>query len=191
MSLEAARDETQRLRASLEQGHNPKIIRLLEKQAIYKADSIEALFRQWYEAYCKKNKKGHHEILRSFEIYAFPKFGKLPAEKVTLHEWLALLEELVKVKPGIAERILINAKQMYKWGVKRRLLAASPLLEINAKGDLQIKKVDFPRINGHLTGLVYKAIGSTYVHSIYCTQGKQDLRVYKKQTGRPRSKDDV
>jgi integrase len=141
MSLKQAREETQRLRASLEQGHNPKIVRLLEKQAIFKAESIEALFRQWYEAYCKKNKKGHKEILRSFEIYVFPKIGELPAEKVTLHEWLALLEERAKVTPGIADRLLTNAKQVLKWGVKRRLLPANPLSEINAKEDLQIKKV--------------------------------------------------
>lgn len=133
MSLKQARDEMQRLRGHLEQGHNPKIVRLLEKQAILKAESVEALFRQWYEAYCKRNKKGDHEILRSFEIYVLPKLGELPAEKVTLHEWLALLEERAKATPGIADRILTNAKQMLKWGVKRRLIPANPLAEINAK----------------------------------------------------------
>src|SRR5688572_13259549 len=40
-SLKEARTEAQRLKAQLEQGHNPKIVRLLEKQAILKADSIE------------------------------------------------------------------------------------------------------------------------------------------------------
>jgi hypothetical protein len=73
MSLKQARDEMQHLRGHLEQGHNPKIVRLLEKQAILKAESVEALFRQWYEAYCKRNKKGHREILRSFEIYVLPR----------------------------------------------------------------------------------------------------------------------
>jgi integrase len=71
----------------------------------------------------------------------FPRIGKLPADKVTLHEWLGLLEKLAETRPGIAERILINAKQMLKWGVRRRLIAASPLAGINAKEDLQIKKV--------------------------------------------------
>ncbi|HEY3698774.1 MAG TPA: Arm DNA-binding domain-containing protein, partial [Spongiibacteraceae bacterium] len=117
MSLKEARLESQRLRAALEQGHDPKIIRLLEKQEIIKADSVESLYRQWHKTYCEKNKKGHHEILRSFELYVFPKIGKLPAAKVTLHEWLKLLEEQAQLRPGIADRILTNAKQMLKWGV--------------------------------------------------------------------------
>lgn len=141
MSLKEARGQAQRLRAHHEQGHDPQVVRLLEKQAIHKADSVEALFRQWYEAYCQKNKKGHHDILRSFEIHVFPVFGKLPAEKVSLHEWLNLLEKQAALRPGIAERILINAKQMLKWAVRRQLIAASPLAGINAKEDLQIKKL--------------------------------------------------
>lgn len=141
LNLKAARAESQRLKAQLEQGHNPKIVRALEKQAILKADSVESLFRQWYENYCKKNKKGHHDVMRSFEIHVFPRIGGLPADRVTLHEWLDLLEKHAEVRPGIADRILTNAKQMLKWGVKRRLIPSNPLVEINAREDLQIKKV--------------------------------------------------
>ena len=65
LNLKAARAEVQRLKGQLEQGHDPRVVRALEKQAILQADSIESLFRQWYEAYCKKNKKGHHDVMRS------------------------------------------------------------------------------------------------------------------------------
>lgn len=141
LNLKAARTEALRLKGQLEQGHDPRIVRALEKQAIVKADSVEALFRQWYESYCKKNKKGHHDVLRSFELHVFPRIGNLPAGKVSLHEWLDLLEKQAAVRPGIADRILTNAKQMLKWGVKRRLIPVNPLLEINAREDLQIRKV--------------------------------------------------
>lgn len=127
-------------RRRTEQGHDPKIVRLLAKQAILKADSVESLFRQWHTAYCTKNKKGHHDILRSFELHVFPKIGQLPAEKVTLHEWLDLLEKQAEIRPGITDRILTNAKQMLKWGVKRRLIPVNSLAEISARQDLQIKK---------------------------------------------------
>ncbi|WP_223508617.1 MULTISPECIES: tyrosine-type recombinase/integrase [Pseudomonas] len=159
MSLKEARTETQRLRAQLEQGYDPRVVKQLEKQAILQADSVESLFRQWYETYCKGNKKGHQEILRSFELHVFPRVGKLPAGKVTLHEWLALLEGQAKVRPGIAERILVNAKQMLKWGVKRRLIPSHPLSEINAKEDLQIKKISGSRsLSDEEIKLVWKAM---------------------------------
>ncbi|MGU9851126.1 tyrosine-type recombinase/integrase [Pseudomonas koreensis] len=134
MSLKDARVESQRLRAQLEQGHDPRVVRQLEKQTILQADSIESLFRQWYVAYCKGNKKGHHEILRFFEIHVFPKIGHLPAGKVSLHEWLALLEGQAKVRPCIADRILVNAKQMLKWGVKRQLIPHPSALRHQREG---------------------------------------------------------
>jgi hypothetical protein len=79
--LKEARNENDRLRKELEQGHNPKIVRKLEKQTIINAGSLASIFRQWYESYCKKNKKMHHEIKRSFELYVLPVIGDLPAEK--------------------------------------------------------------------------------------------------------------
>jgi len=159
MSLKEARTEAQRLRARHEQGHDPQVVRLLEKQAIVKADSVEQLFRQWYEAYCQKNKKGHHDILRSFELHVFPVIGKLPAEQVSLHEWLNLLEKHATVRPGIAERILINAKQMLKWAVRRKVIASSALAGINAKEDLQIKKLPGSRtLSGDEIARVWRAI---------------------------------
>lgn len=140
LSLKQARTENQRLRASLEQGHDPKVVRLLEKQKIVEASSFEALFRHWHETYCKRNKKNHHEILRSFEIHVFPKLGALPAEKITLHACLSLLEDQAQTRPGLTDRILTNAKQVLKWGVKRQMISTNHLSDINAKEDLQIKK---------------------------------------------------
>lgn len=140
MSLKEARAENQRLRKKLEQGHDPKVVRQLEKQSIVAAKSLEGLFDLWYESYCVKNKKGHFEIKRSFVIHVFPEIGKLPAEKITLHAWLDILEKLSETTPAIAERILVNAKQMLKFAVKRKLIPANPLSDIYAKEDLQIKK---------------------------------------------------
>lgn len=145
MGLKDARLESQRLRAKLEQGHDPKVIRQVERQAILTADSLEQLFRQWYQAYCVKNKKGHREVLRSFELYVFPSIGGLPAKEVTLHQWLDLLEGRAEAAPSIASRILTNAKQMYKWALRRRLVEHNPLSDIQASHDLQIKKVEVSR----------------------------------------------
>jgi len=158
ISLKEARNENDRLRKELEQGHNPKIVRKLEKQAIINAGSLESIFRQWYESYCKKNKKMHHEICRSFELYVLPVVGDLPAEKITLHQWLAILEEHAEKSPAIAERILINSKQMLKWEIKRQLIPLNVLTDINAREDLQIKKVTGSRsLSDEEIGLVWLA----------------------------------
>ena len=82
----------------------------------------------------------HHEIKRSFELYVLPILGDLPAEKISLHQWLAILEEHAEKRPAIADRILTNSKQILKWAVKRKLIPENVLTGINAKEDLQIKK---------------------------------------------------
>ncbi len=140
MSLKEARDENQRLRKKLELGYDPKVARQLERQAIIAAKSLKGLFELWYDAYCVKNKKMHHDIKRSFEIHVFPRIGELPAEKITLHEWLDILETLAEKRPAIAERILVNAKQMGKYALKRKLIPSNVLADIYAKEDLQIQK---------------------------------------------------
>ncbi len=145
MSIKEARSEMLRLRKKLEQGHNPKVVRQLEKQTIIAAKSLKGLFELWYDAYCVKNKKMHHDIKRSFEIHVFPRIGKLPAEKITLHEWLDILEKLAEKCPAIAERILVNAKQMLKYGLKRKLIPSNVLADIYAKEDLQIQKKSVDR----------------------------------------------
>lgn len=93
-----------------------------------------------YDSYCIKNKKSHHEIKQSFEIYVFLKLGSLPAERITLHAWLDLLEPIANKRPAIAESLLVNTKQVYKFAVKRKLVPANPLADIFAKEDLQIQK---------------------------------------------------
>ncbi|MGS2723802.1 tyrosine-type recombinase/integrase [Porticoccus sp. GXU_MW_L64] len=164
LSLKEAREENQRLRKKLERGFDPKVVRQLEKQAIIAAKSLEGLFDVWYETYCINNKKGHHEIKRSFEIHVFPRIGKLPAGKITLHEWLDILESLAKKSPAIAERILVNAKQMLKFAVKRKLIKVNPLSEIYAKEDLQIQKRSCDRVlNNEEIRMVWIAIDGSRI----------------------------
>ena len=162
MSLKEARDENRRLRKKLEQGHDPKVVRLVEKQTIADEHSLEGMFNLWYETYCKDNKKNHADIKRSFEIHLFPHVGKLPAGQITLHQFLEILEAIAKKKPGIADRILTNTKQLLKWGVKRQLLTVNVLAGINAKEDLQIKKKAGTRsLSDDEIKMVWQAIDET------------------------------
>jgi len=140
IGLKTARERAQEFRSKLEQGFDPRIVKRMEKQAIVQAESFSALFTQWYHSYCKKNKKGHEEIKRSFELYVIKEIGMLPIGVITLQQWLKILEDLVATgKPSIADRILTNTRQMLKWCVRRQLVDKNVLSDINAKQDLQIK----------------------------------------------------
>lgn len=140
MSLKDARAEGQRLRAQLEQGHDPKNIRRKEKTNIINAKSFNDLFYMWYENSCKPKKAAHHQILRSFEIHALPVIGEFLADEISLQQWVLLLEDLTKHSQSIAARILLNSDHVYRWAIKRELASVNHLKDISAKHDLNIIK---------------------------------------------------
>ncbi len=146
MTLKTARVECQRLREKLDQGLDPKIVRDIEKTNIITAETVADLFGLWYESYCKENKAMHTEIKRTFEIHVFPSIGHIPVKNASLHHWLSILEEKAKAVPAIASRILINAKQMLNWAVRRQVIEVNPLASINGAADLSIKKGTSNRI---------------------------------------------
>lgn len=148
MSLKDARAESQRLRAILELGNDPKAEKL-KSQVVAPEDTISSLFEKWYQAYCINNKKSHTQIKRSFELHVFPKIGQLSANQVSVQDWLVILENKVKESESIAARILINAKQMLKWAVKRELIKRNVLFDINPMSDLQVKKNVTNRVLSH------------------------------------------
>ena len=140
MSLKEARIELQKMKAILEKGHDPRIHKKVELHKITEAITFEALFREWHTKYSIPNKKNADQYLRSFELYVFPKLGEIPAEQITLHMWLDLLEEQFKQSPSITDRILTNTKQCLDWGINRKLIEQNPIRHITGKRDLNIKK---------------------------------------------------
>lgn len=143
--LKEARDEVIRLRGELEANRNPKLVRVDERRQVMDAVSVEHVIKEWHKAYCIKNKKGADQIIRSFEIHVFPKLGVRPHDMTSLHDWLDILEPLAQKTPGIADRVLINAKQAHSWAFRRKISNAKPLHEITSK-DLDISKGEGSRI---------------------------------------------
>lgn len=140
VSLKVARGRVIELKGALAEGRDPREhLRVLLGQ-VEEFRTVNELFGLWFEKYCAVEKKGAKEIKRSFEIHVLPTLGNRSLERVQLHDWLAILEDLSQRFPGIGHRVLTNAKQMYKWGVKRKLVEHNPLADINAAEDLRIKK---------------------------------------------------
>jgi len=133
ITLKNAREEAQRFKSELEKGNDPRVVKKIQLRETIDALTMEAAFRKWYQSYCISNKKNHAEIMRSYELYVFPKLGNLPLDKITTDMWMTLLEKVTKKTPSIGDRILTNSKQMMSWAARRKIIDNNPLIEINAK----------------------------------------------------------
>jgi integrase len=191
VTLKQAREEAQRYKAELEKGHDPRVIKKIDKIRNVEVLGLEAVFNRWHDGYCVHNKKCAQQIKRSFEIYVFPRYGAIPPEKISIDNWVSLLDEVKKKKPGNVMRLLTNGKQALAWAVRRQLIATNTLAAVSAKQDLNV--VQKPRIRS-LTddeiGLVFMCLNESKIAAknklfvklclIYgCRNG--ELRVSKKQ----------
>lgn len=159
LSLKDARIKASEMRSLLDKGQNPKVEERVKQQKYIEASTLKEVFDDWYESYCIKKKTSAKDIRRSFEHHVFDEIGDLPIERITLQQWLAILEELAEEVPSIAERILTNAKQVLKWAKKREIVEVNVLSDIYAKEDLGIEKNRGKRVltDEEIT-MVWKAI---------------------------------
>lgn len=157
--LKSARDEALQIKRYVEEGRDPRLERELARAERKGGESFEALFREWHTSYCVKHKKSPAQIMRSFEIHCFPQIGHLPADKITTDRWLTMLEEVRDLTPAIAERLLINAKQTYKWAERRRRVNVNPVQHVGSATDLRIKKKATVRVlNDKEIALLWEAL---------------------------------
>ncbi|MCG3462829.1 site-specific integrase [Xenorhabdus bovienii] len=140
-SLKDARDSVTSYRGELEQHRNPKIVKRVRKESALNAVTVESLIREWWKTVMEDSRVMASEILRSFEIHVFSKIGKLPHDEVTLHVWLALIEDVAKRTPSIGARILTYSKRAHKWAVRRGITNIAPLSDV-ASSDLEGKATD-------------------------------------------------
>lgn len=144
ISLAKARAETLRYRAHLEEGNDPKQIKVQERSLIATEPTFSELFNDWYESVCVHDVKKPDQIKRTFEIYVLPQYGKIKAGKIDTHHWATLIDE-VKTKhkrPAIAARILAQLKKIYRWSHRRKTpgILSNPVADLSAKNDFKIRK---------------------------------------------------
>lgn len=164
VSLKEARTQGDKYRAALEQGQDPKQVKLKEALSHQEAYTFTQLFEEWYERYCKPSKASHDQVRRSFELYVLPVVGKQNSDAITANQWFTLLEQLAELKPTIAERLLVNLKQCLQWGRKRELIGLNPLLTTSAKKDLKIiRNVGERVLSDDEIHLVFEVLGKTHI----------------------------
>lgn len=154
--LKAAREEVEKWVAVLARGENPRIRQSLNKAKVNSRYSFEELFREWHAIVCIQ-KETSDQILRTFELHVFPKMGKYPAEDLTLHNWLTVLDRLAEGYTEITRRVISNGKQCYSWAVKRQMLEKNPLSELSGQDFGIQKKMGERTLSHHEIALVWRA----------------------------------
>lgn len=140
MGLKQARQECERYRSALEQGDDPRHVRMVEMHNKENADTVADLFAKWHTTEAVKKNKQASTLYRSVEKHILPKLGKMPPDKVTLHHWLNVLEPIAAKYPTMAGRLLSQSKSMLAWAVRRRLIEQNPLVDIEAARDLHVER---------------------------------------------------
>ncbi|MET4861252.1 tyrosine-type recombinase/integrase [Morganella morganii] len=143
--LKDARDRVIFYRGEIEQHRNPKVVKRVKKQQALTSHSVERVVREWWGVSLKGRQVKADEILRSFEIYVFPKIGELPHDETDLYVWLPLLEGVIKNKPAIGARILSYAKTAHRWGIRRGYIKNNPLADLSPV-DFGVKNIPGDRV---------------------------------------------
>ena len=146
ITLKEAREETIRLKAELEKGNDPRIVKKLEKKANIEVITVDGLFNMWFEAYCLSHYKHPYETKRNFVRHVAPVMGNLPFDKVSIHQWYGHFEKLATKYSTTTKSCLTICKSMAQWGVKRKLIESNPLIEIRASSDLKVKNKKIERV---------------------------------------------
>ncbi|WP_351122706.1 integrase arm-type DNA-binding domain-containing protein [Shewanella sp. T24-MNA-CIBAN-0130] len=165
-SLKDARDTCNKYRRWLLDDIDPRDA-LREKKQTEDASTIEAMFRSWHNSQfvdgrsSVKNKTAN-DYIKSLELHVFPKIGSKIVSKVTLHQWLDLLEPLAAKKPTMANLVLTVSRRALKWAVRRRLIQTNELAGIESKEDLNITSKSRTRVlsNDELTSFLQALDGA-------------------------------
>lgn len=156
-SLKAAREEVEKWAAVLARGENPRIRQGLDKAHITSRRTFEELFREWHAMVCIQ-KSSADQVLRTFELHVFPKLGKYPADQLSMHNWLTVLDRLAEGYTEITKRVISNGKQCYSWAVKRQLLEVNPLAELTGRDFGIQKKMGERTLNRKEIAIVWRAM---------------------------------
>ena len=131
-SLADAREIVAKSVKTLEQGNDPGAEKINARKALRDAESFEELAFQWVERWAKPNRKSWRAAQRELEIDALPAWGKKKAYDIKQKDVFALVEQIMdRGSPIQANRTLGLLKQVFKFGVQRGIIDASPAVAID------------------------------------------------------------
>ncbi len=132
VSLADARGHVTKALEKLDKGIDPGAEKIAARKALRDAESFEELAYQWVERWAKPNRKTWEEAERQLETDAIPAWGKKKAYDIKQKDVIALVEQIMdRGSPIMANRTLGLLKQVFKFGVQRGIIDASPAVAID------------------------------------------------------------
>jgi len=156
ISLADAREMVGKAATKLEKGIDPGAEKIAARKALRDAESFEELAYQWVERWAKPNRKTWQEAQRQLETDAIPAWGKHKAKSIGRRDVIELVEQIMdRGSPIMANRTLGLLKQVFKFGVQRDILDASPAVAIDkpSKEKRRDRVLSEAEIRGFWTGL--------------------------------------
>ncbi|EKO3966254.1 site-specific integrase [Vibrio fluvialis] len=149
LSLLKAREEAQKCREWLAEGHDPKLQRFVTRQETLKPVSVQDALEYWLVEYAESNRANAGKHRAQFQRHIYPYIGSLPLAQTETHHWVECFDRVRKgitgkqrPAPVAAGYVLQNAKQALRFCRVRRYATSRVLddLTINDVGKKQRKK---------------------------------------------------
>ena len=137
LSLKDARAAATEYRGKIVSGANPAADARRDKTS----ETFGALAKLWLERHAKVKKRSWREDERMLEHDLLPALKNKRASKVTKADVLAVVDGIMdRGSPYQANRVLMLTKTIFRWGVKRDIVAANPAELLDRPSDEQKRK---------------------------------------------------
>ncbi|AEW02353.1 integrase [Niastella koreensis] len=115
-----ARQKKTEAKALVEQGLDPILVRIEQKQiaALAQADTFEKMALEWYEKQIDNWKSSYAEKMKHYlERYIFHKIGGFPLHAIKPLMMLNCLQEIEKTNPDMSRRLKGACSQIFKYAI--------------------------------------------------------------------------
>jgi hypothetical protein len=139
MELAAARKAARAKRTLVDAGRDPLLEKLSEIEAQLKASAarkargkFKELAEDWYETEIEGGHLKHPAVPRRYlDKYMLPEFGSAVPADITPAMAARLLARVAKKAPTAANDLLRYMRRVFRFAVRRHLMASSPVADFN------------------------------------------------------------
>jgi integrase len=135
MDLETAHERYEAARKLVATGTDPIAVAADQKQEHIEAATVGALIQEWQTRYADKERKRPDQCKALLDANVPASFRKVKAKSVRRRQVVKLLDSIVdRGAPAVATDVGQLLAQIFKWGVNKDIVEASPLVGMEKAG---------------------------------------------------------